>query len=715
MRHFSEVYAALRRQNRRQYALLTGCCFFSVLLITAYVCMMRSPTILNVLPEGGDSRKQVMMIFVLAVLGCGVFTTYASGLFFRQKSRETGIFLALGATRRQLWARQSRELAAISLGSCALGAALGGPLAWLLWQVFRMCVVDTEEMRLTFNPAAYSLSLAFSLFVVLMLFYMGVRSIRRTNIIDVVQESHKSEPIRAVPRWYGLAGIGLLIFGGLLGYLMPSFFVRTLHWYPPDWLPSVFYLPALVGLYYILLHTVVNGWGGKKRLYKDLISTSMMKFQGRQTVRNMLVMTLLIAGAYFGSFYTPMLGTGAMIGYDARPIDYVYRFRADQDIPQEDEVRELAEKYGVTITSYAQAPMLRLAVDGTMSVEEKGTLGTTWHPEYRETLCSELFLSASGYTALTGEPVDLQSGEIMGVMDSDGGARYLFNPDVSLVTNYVTGQRFGVTAMGELENNSLPQRFVVSDRDFAAMSEGLPAAWQEVQVCFNVENVEETYDFAKALFYEIVDRSGPEAALLDVWDPVVRDYDLLHKGYYAYDPENSAETGVEVIDYAQRDSSLFRLYWQYMPQFRALDKADFVKTTAVFLILFIFIAIVCFAAVIVIAYTRCMTIALTHRQVYDDLRRLGAPQWYLYQSVRGQVKRVFLTPAVVGTTLIYAFYMLIMYFNGDPPGITATEAAGLLASLGVIATVSVLLYGVYRVTLRAVCRSLDVRNVKSGA
>lgn len=83
-----------------QYALLALCCFFSVLLITAYVCMMRSPTILSVLPEGGDSRKQVMMVFVLAVIGCGVFTTYAAGLFFRQKSRETGVFLALGASRR---------------------------------------------------------------------------------------------------------------------------------------------------------------------------------------------------------------------------------------------------------------------------------------------------------------------------------------------------------------------------------------------------------------------------------------------------------------------------------------------------------------------------------------------------------------------------------------------------------------------------------------
>ena len=43
MRHFSDAYAALRRKNRGQYALLAGCSFFSVLLITAYVCMMRSP------------------------------------------------------------------------------------------------------------------------------------------------------------------------------------------------------------------------------------------------------------------------------------------------------------------------------------------------------------------------------------------------------------------------------------------------------------------------------------------------------------------------------------------------------------------------------------------------------------------------------------------------------------------------------------------------
>ena len=101
MTNFSEVYRHLRRKNWRQYSLLAGCAFVSVLLITAYACIMRSPTILTVLPEGGDSRKQVMMVFVLAVLGCAVFTIYASGLFFRQKSRELGVYLALGATRSE--------------------------------------------------------------------------------------------------------------------------------------------------------------------------------------------------------------------------------------------------------------------------------------------------------------------------------------------------------------------------------------------------------------------------------------------------------------------------------------------------------------------------------------------------------------------------------------------------------------------------------------
>jgi len=114
----------------------------------------------------------------------------------------------------------------------------------------------------------------------------------------------------------------------------------------------------------------------------------------------------------------------------------------------------------------------------------------------------------------------------------------------------------------------------------------------------------------------------------------------------------------------------------------------------------------------VIAFTRCMTIALTNRWVYDDLRHLGAPGAYLYKSVRSQVKRVFLVPAVTGTTLIYAFYAMIMYFNDNR--LVKTEVAGLAVCLGLIAVVSLLLYGVYRVTLKKVCGALGCAAPRGG-
>lgn len=100
MKTRKELERKLRRKNRKQGTLYVFCNFISLMLITAYSAMMVSPTVQNVFPQGGDSRKQMTMVFVLAVAGCIVFTIYASSLFFRQKSRQMGILMALGASRK---------------------------------------------------------------------------------------------------------------------------------------------------------------------------------------------------------------------------------------------------------------------------------------------------------------------------------------------------------------------------------------------------------------------------------------------------------------------------------------------------------------------------------------------------------------------------------------------------------------------------------------
>ena len=59
MQTFHEVYAALRRKTGHSIVCSTKPPFLFGSADSAHATMMRSPTILHVLPEGGDSRKQV--------------------------------------------------------------------------------------------------------------------------------------------------------------------------------------------------------------------------------------------------------------------------------------------------------------------------------------------------------------------------------------------------------------------------------------------------------------------------------------------------------------------------------------------------------------------------------------------------------------------------------------------------------------------------------
>lgn len=706
MKSLSDVFSTLRRKSKGQYVLLFGCLFFSVLLITAYCLMMRSPTVLSALPVGGDSRKQVMMVFVLAIVGCGAFTLYASGLFFRQKSREAGIFLALGASKKALARQLRREVGFIAVLACALGMALGTPLAWGVWNIFRLTLIDTPEMVLFFDFRAYGIALAFSSIVILSLLVLLSRFLKRTNIIDIVSEAHRAEPIRAVPRWYGIAGIALLVCGAMLGYFVPTFCVLILHWYAPEWLTALFYLPALIGLYMLLLHTVVNGWRRGKSRYPHLIATGMMQFQGRQTVRNMLVVTVLVAGAYFSAFYVPLMATPAQMSFANRTEDYAFHYRADQTLPLQSEIEQLAEKYGVTVKDYVTQPAALLAVDGEEQVESSSKFGTTYMEEYQEVLQSNRFLSESAWNALTGDNLNLASGTVTAVFDAEGSGDGYISNDVTRVTNPVTGQVLSVKSVEPvLKNDLLFQCRVLDDDDYAAITEGLTSEWRDTQVFFNAKN--DSYTFAKALFCKIVDASGSEVELCDGYDPVIAARYAKKGEAYFFDPAHAEEFDIPVIIYDQKDSSAFRQNWLYMPQFRMLDQADFTTNMAVFLLLFVFVSILCFAAVAVILFTRSMTLILTNAWVYQDLRKLGASNGYLCRTARGQISRVFLAPVAIGTLLIFTFVCLILAANGEG-GISRYELAALGNCLIVVAAISALLYGLYRLTLRGACKQLGI-------
>ena len=66
----------------------------------------------------------------------------------------------------------------IALTTCVLGVLCGVPLAIGVWQIFRKFIVDTQQMSFTFDAQALLFALAFSVYVVVMLFFMGSRFIK---------------------------------------------------------------------------------------------------------------------------------------------------------------------------------------------------------------------------------------------------------------------------------------------------------------------------------------------------------------------------------------------------------------------------------------------------------------------------------------------------------------------------------------------------------
>lgn len=306
-----------------------------------------------------------------------MFTVYAAMLFFRCKSREIGVFMALGTGKRSLAGQLFRELFA-SMAFPALTGIILGPLFTLgIWQIFRLFLPDKEGTVLSFSPYSLIICAAFLTASLLLCFLFAVRFLSRTNILDVVNEQRKSEPIRDVRSWY---------------------------------------LPIFPGIYLIILFLVIRGKGSRKHPYRKIISRSMLKFQGRQTVNNMLIMTLLVAGSCFAMFYVPITASGNLLATNAWEKDFSMRLRADQDMPDFEEIGQLAGEYRLTAKDQTETPLSVLGKDGTgQDIDENGK----YIYYYQEVIADCTVISASGYETLTGEHIDIPRGTYDECVDRD--------------------------------------------------------------------------------------------------------------------------------------------------------------------------------------------------------------------------------------------------------------------------------------------------------
>ncbi len=217
---------------------------------------------------------------------------------------------------------------------------------------------------------------------------------------------------------------------------------------------------------------------------------------------------------------------------------------------------------------------------------------------------------------------------------------------------------------------------------------------------FNMDG-KDSYAFAQDFFHTLLSCFGPECEFAYYYDRVTKiAADEAGEVYWGDTDEMSQ------ISFDNPDASDFRLYWTYMPKIRIIDKNDFLQSFAVYLMMFLLISIICTLAALIISYTRCMTITLNNRYVFDDLRRLGASPAYLLREVKSQAGTVFRMPCFVGMTAMYLLYVMLMF--GNDGQIVPGELAGLGACLVILFVMAGIFFVVYRMTVRKMCGELGI-------
>ena len=191
-----DVLNKLRKYDKGNYRQFSLCFSLSVLLMSALTLFMLSPFVQSRLPSGGDSRKMLYMIYVVAVTGCVLFTIYATGLFLRFKSREVGILMALGISKGMLSKTIRKEMLMLIGKLSVAGILAGGLTAVGFGRLYEHMVQSVEGDRFGLSLSGLLSSVLFILAVSVLIMGMANQFMKRVNLIEILNEERRAEPVR---------------------------------------------------------------------------------------------------------------------------------------------------------------------------------------------------------------------------------------------------------------------------------------------------------------------------------------------------------------------------------------------------------------------------------------------------------------------------------------------------------------------------------------
>ena len=596
--------------------------------------------------------------------------------------------MALGTEKRQLKGLLFKELSVVTALSSFLGLLVSVPVSFLIWKLFELFIISNGQMTYRFGVVGFFPGILFACILAGVLGLAGRRFINRSDIMEILRTQQKTEMVKEIKSWTFPVGVVLTILGILLGAGLPQIAARVFGIGLPG-IVNLFYLLSLVGIYFILLSAVAQSRAKKnrKKYYGNLVSISLMRFTAKATTKNMCVMTLLIFVCGFSAFYGMqyVLAGGGIDTENSK--DFSLHYPVAEDQIGKEEIYDTAASYKIEVTDFTENVASNLVVSYRAKDFDEET--SRYIEVYKDKEMAALFVSESDFEKLSGQDLAVEPGAYQTVTTTDYNGFFEYEDGLQEVMNPNTGEIYPLTYGGSVESDILapfsePFAYVVGDEEYRKMTEGLDDAYKENIISFNAVNVEESYDFAKDLLAQYVERAT----------------DLSnHMGYWNIWAQKMADEAGEEYDYGDKinmtiDNNMLLGDWKYAPQFNIVTAQDRMQLISVYVMLSLYIFIISLAAVSVMAYVRSISVATDNKGLFESLTKLGADTRYKKNILKKQIARIVQYPGVIGCVLGFVFAFVMNFMNDGM--INGVEAKALTILAGMLLGMGMILYAVYK-------------------
>lgn len=619
----NDISRKLFKNNRKQYGLFFFSIAFSVAMTGAYGVLQYSPTVTNVLVDGGSTQTISQSMFFGSMLGIIVFLVYADSIFLKYKSREIGIFLSLGIDRHSVQRIVVKEYTLLFQIAALLGLILSVPLAYLCWTLLNL-FLETQETEFSIGYVGLVIAVLFSLLNWLILRTINRRYIKNVDILKIIKISDENEAAKS-------GNLFLLILGALLvpvGIIV-FFTLQNIGGFLCTLLAFIGLAGAVWGVYLLIIQCASIGdilkKNNAKAYYKNIVFYNLLKQKIRQYTRSLFVATLLITFTIFGIGF---IAAGFIDGYNvALNEPYDYAINATYKHPMtENRIEEIAEESKATITNIKHIDCLLLGVQNTYKSGE-----CDWG--------SRIIVSEDNFNTLSGAAISVPKGSYTVYYDSSMEYKLnAFSADTSLFYNPTTEQEFTLTQNepiccdGLFNTRSVFSSFLIlNGEDYRTIAATLSDDYKAVSYMVNVEDWQDTADFQNNILQAVIsDNSG---VIFTNW----------------HNSATFAKTGskAEYLPFEGNETKIARV-WSLYPLSKLSSTTTQFEAFATYLMLMLFIAIVAFVSAVMVIGLKLISTIWDDSEVYNDLRRLGMKRKKIKGLITKQMLFVYFIPTVLG-------------------------------------------------------------------